>query len=779
MKGMSLRLDRGAVSAIAIAAGLAAAAPGALAQSAPAPDDGLGMLEEIIVTAQKREETLTSVPVAVSLVTGDMLENAGVNNAESVVALVPSLTFRKGTTNVNSSLNIRGIGTTSFSSGAEPSVSTVLDGVVLARSGMAFMDFVDLERIEVLRGPQGTLFGKNASGGVVNIVSRDPGNTPEGYGEIAYYEGNEVRLRAGASGPITDTVGLRVTGFWGSYDGNIRNVFNDSDTNGYERYGARAKLTWDAAETVSVTLIADYTKNEDECCADVIGLVTPTAANTTVFLPSIAPVVPGSANREIDNDLDPRTVDKQYGLSAQVDLEVGEHVVTSITAMRGQDNVETRDGDFRSDAPRFVNASVPGGDAQLHDFGPLSVHQYTQELRLTSPGGEFLDYTLGLFYYRTDQDNAFTRTVRTCTASTLPANANGSIPCQAGASTFQTISGTAVFDTDLENYAAFGQVTANLTEEFRAIGGFRFGHDKIDYRFQRVAPVTGPGISASFSSTGKVSKDDASFKAGLQYDLTEDAMVYATYSQGYKGPAFNIFFNMAAIHTDPLAPETSDAYEAGLKSELFDGAAVLSLAAFHAKYDGFQTNSFDVVAGATVTRLTNAGSVRTRGLEADLLARPMEGLSLTGGIAYTDAEVVRFRCPPPAATNCADNINGKDLPFSPDWKFSVNADYRLPLGDALPFDVGINTSYVWQSEQQYDLGAPPAGPGPNTIQDSYGLWDASLVFTDKEERVRLALMVKNITDQSFTSVKVPGAFIRQQIPREADRYYGASLRVSY
>ena len=240
----------------------------ALMHTAPA----MAQVEEIIVTAQKVEENVQDVPIAITAVSGDRLIQAGVISLENISTVVPSVTFRKGTTSANSAIVMRGVGTISFSVAAEPSVSTVVDGVVLSRSGQAFMDLVDLQRLEVLRGPQGTLFGRNASAGLVNIVSKGGTDTFEAEASADWFEGEEYRLRAAISGPLGENLSARLTGFYGSFDGNITNINGgrNDKVNGYERYGVRGIMDYDDGGN-TVRLIADYYKADDDCCVDVTG----------------------------------------------------------------------------------------------------------------------------------------------------------------------------------------------------------------------------------------------------------------------------------------------------------------------------------------------------------------------------------------------------------------------------------------------------------------------------------------------------------------------------
>ena len=243
----------------------AAVAPVAdAAAQASAPGD-------IVVTAQKRSERLQKIPLAVSVVSGDALTAQGKPSIESAAQLVPSLNFQKSGTTLNQSIFLRGVGTASFSIAGEPSVSTVVDGVVFARSGEAFSDLVDVAQLEVLRGPQGTLFGKNASAGVINITTKQPTRTSGGTAEASYFSGGEFRTRASINLPLGGDLLSRFTGFYGSYRGNIRNVTTGDKVNGYRHYGARAQIAYRPDQGVHLAFIADYHHNNDDCCAEVIG----------------------------------------------------------------------------------------------------------------------------------------------------------------------------------------------------------------------------------------------------------------------------------------------------------------------------------------------------------------------------------------------------------------------------------------------------------------------------------------------------------------------------
>ena len=786
----------------------------AFAQSAtPAADDAPA---EIVVTAQKRTERLQDVPVAVSVISGAAIANQGGVNLESAQYLVPSLNFRKSGTSINQSLFLRGVGTSTFSLAGEPSVSTVLDGVVYSRAGEAFADLVDIERIEVLRGPQGTLFGKNASAGVVNIISKRPTDQFEGSLEASYFEKGEYRGRGIINLPFGEGAGLRVTGFYGKYDGNIFNVAANVNrkVNGYERYGFRATIVGDITPDLKATIIGDYRKANDDCCAEVIG-TAPGAINTFTAAPASLPILAipaatvqsafagapflGDESRTIRQNLVTQTIEKSYGVSVQLDATLGNQTVTSITAFRAYDNTEIRDGDWLDRA--YV------GIPQLHDNGPQTGRTFSQEIRLTSPGNQFFDYVVGGYYSRAASERTFTRNVTQCAELVRPTTTL--IPCgTVGAAPSTFPSGTARFGSVFKNLAFFGQGTLNVSEAFRLIAGVRYTVDDLAVFHRRVTTLAGPGIGGNFdagvfnngatvtnSVTGavtfvpgasngvffrnKTNNSNWSGKAGAQFDLSRNSMVYGTYARGYKGPAFNTFFNQAtASGAFPIAPETADAYEIGMKNTLFGGTLVLNLAAYYAKYKNFQANNPDVIAGVVTTRFTNAGEISTRGGELDFLWRPMSDLTVSGGLAYTDAKVDAFRLPP--GGNAGDLVpKGTPLGYAPKWKGSLGADYRWRTGGSVDFTFGAQGSY--QSDQLSLVVGSAAIRSAGTI-GGYGLLDLSAGVVAADDRFRLLFQVKNAFDQSFAAAITnggPAGSYRYLIPREADRYFGITAKVNF
>jgi iron complex outermembrane receptor protein len=754
-------------------------------------------IEEIVVTATKREENVQDVPVAVTVLSSQTIENQNAVGFEGLQALIPSASFRKGNTTRNSSVIIRGLGTISFSTAAEPSVSTVVDGVVLGRSGQAFGDLYELERMEVLRGPQGTLFGKNASAGVVNITTKRPTDEFEGYVDLGFYQDNETRLKAKVAGPLSDNARGSITAFKGDFDGFIRNVYNNETTNGYDRSGIRAMLEYEPTDTISALFIYEDYEATDECCADIEGL--PSGRNpASEAAPSSNGVVNGVADidldqRRVDHDLTTITLDSTTAFSAQVDIEIGDLTLTSITARRTWNNTEIREGDFTSIGGDSV-LPVFGVPFQLHDVGPQEWRQISEELRLASPGGETFDWQLGFFYWNIDSERNFTRdaSCQNNGGQNQPIlDANPGLTCNSN----DIVSATAFFDTEFNNYALFGEGTYNINDQLRLIFGLRFTEDEVNFNHNRrnndefgrqgvgvrpAAPnsqfsAASGGYDSNFN--GETDESNTSGKFGVQYSTDEAGMFYFTYAQGYKGPAFNTFYNMGTNDILPIGAEESDALELGWKytADTF----LLNLSVFQTDVENFQANNFDNSTGVTITRLTNAGDVSTEGFEADFLWQPMENVSIGGGFASVDATIDKFNCPVDPGTGqippgCSTR-SGLDVPFSPDLKVSLYGEWVVPLDN---MDLLINGSFVHTDEQYSDLPGTDGTFNPAALLPEYDIINLTASLSFNDDQFRISLIGKNLGDESYVTT-FSGDGFRYQVPRDADRYFGIGLKASF
>ena len=735
----------------AIATVLASAAQAQAPAAAPKKDDD--KLEKITVTATKREESIQDVPVAVTVISGERMEQLNLNNVSTITSQVPTLNFRANASNKDTALFIRGVGTISTSPGVEPTVSTVVDGVVFPRPGMATLDLMDVDRIEVLRGPQGTLFGKNASAGVLNIVSVPISSALERYVDVSYFQGREQRVRAGISGELTKGVLASLTAFAGEYDGNVDNTFLGRKVNGYDRSGARVKFEIAPAKDVKVTLIGDYTRGDDN------GIRGPYVRASAAIAATIAPIVPDLASRSVSTDVDERVHDTNSGASAQVDWNMNGGTFTSITALREWRNTQFQDID--GTAPTPLSSQI----AQLADRGELKSDVFTQELRFASAKGKSFDYVAGAYFMRNETDEIYRRDVVRCngTLTTLP---NGLTPCAASLNDF----GRAEYGTLSKSTSLFGEATFHASPSLRGIFGLRYTTDKLSYYHSRFSTAAAaiPGVQPTrLRVAGSTEETGVSGRIGPQFDLSKNMMLYATFSRGYKGPAYNAFFNMAASADLALEPETSKGYEIGFKSTLLNDRMTLNLAAFDTKYKGYQANYPDLVGGVVVTRFINAGDVSTKGFELDMEAKVTRQFSVAVSLANTKARVDRFNCPAGAA---CPSLDGQPRPSAPDWKGVVRANWWTDLANGMRLNIGADTTY--SGAVQYDLST-----SANTIQPSYRLYNAFIALS--RDSWRVSLVGKNLGDKSYSSFLLPGANTQRSVPRDDERFFGVNLRYSF
>ncbi|WP_269532777.1 TonB-dependent receptor [Chitinimonas sp. BJYL2] len=711
-------------------------------------------LDTVTVSATRRPEPLQKVPVAVTVLKGRDLERANRNDLGAMVEVVPAASFRTNASSKDTSLFIRGVGTVSTSPGVEPTVSTMVDGVVFGRPGQTLFDLMDIERVEVLRGPQGTLFGKNASAGVIHITTRIPSETPEGYVNLASYgDGPEQRVRAGWSGPLGESLTGSLTVSSADQRGNLDNLATGRRVNGVERRGGRVRLRYAPGGDWYLDLSADLARNRGEAPPGVVVatrlIAYPGGEETRfpAFAAALAPVVADARNRQVNADLDSSTEDRHQGLSLQLEGRWREHTVNAISAWRRWQSHQIQDNDR---LPR----AYPGLPQQ-HDDGRVDYRQVSQELRLASAKGGHLDYVAGFYLLHGRDDETYRRDVRRA----------GPPP--------QDDYGQARFGIRNTSTAVFGEGTLHLHADTRALAGLRWTEERLDFHHRRYSSSATalPGVNPSVANTGATRDRALSGRLGVQQDLGPRWMAYATWSRGYKGPAFNVFFNMQDRDTLALKPELSDSYELGTKYQAPGQRLRANLAVFKTDYDNFQANFPDLLAGVVVTRLVNAGKVTTRGVELDASFKPGADSWINLALARIQARVAHFNCPPGAAVSC--NVDGKPLPFSPDWKLNLQLGRGVALSGGWRIETALD--YRWQSKVQYDISQ-----FPDTIQPAYGVVDASVAVSSSARGWRAALLAKNLGDKSYANFLTrSGVGVMRFVPRDDRRYIGLDLRYAY
>ena len=736
-------------------------------------------LEEIVVTAQKREQTYLDVPVSVTSISNEVLEMANAREFQDLVQVTPSLTYSESTDMRGSGVLIRGVGTTAFQSGVEPTVSTVVDGVVLGRTGNFLSDLVDIERVEVLRGPQGTLFGKNASAGVVNVITRRPTEDFEGVIRVSATDDDQQTVEGSVSGALTDSLRGRLTGFWKDFDGYLDNRFNGDQFNGSESWGLRGKLDIDLSDNVNLLLIADYSEQDRSCCLATVRNVGQTPDLLPFLAYDLRDLELGADNNEVLISTPTYSNAEQGGLSAELTIDLDRYTFSSITAWRKWDLEHDADVDNMSFiAPTYSRLLLTGNG------GTTSTEQLSQEFRITSNGWERVNFTAGLFLWRQDLDRYFERSIEICGFPGFTPGLAPETPC------LFPISQYGYFNAEVRstNAAAFGQVEVDLSDRWRLIAGLRYTYDDLEFDFDRpTAAIAFPSV-APFTGSGGDDDTNLSGKLALQWNVSNSAMLFGSYSRGYKSQGFDVIFGMTPSRFEPVAPELSDAFELGMKSEIWDGRARLGLTLFHTTFDDFQGQAFDAEENAFV--LTTAGKVITRGVEFDLTVKPTANLLLNGGIAYTDAYYDEFDNGPcwngqTAAQGCQtlqggvriQDLAGKDLANSPKTKLTLQARYDIPLDG--PLNVFVSGAYRWQDET---VSTPTQRPSLDI--DSYGIMDLNVGIEADSGRWSATVFAKNLFDKTYTNILFETIFdgvdgTSQFLFRDYQRYIGARFEYRF
>ena len=734
----------------------------AYAQQAPAESEP--GLDEIVVTAQKREQNMQDVPVAVTALTEKILTNRNIKTVSDLPRLAPSLTITQGNVPTNNSINLRGIGTTAFSTGIEPSVAVIVDDVALLQQAQAFTGLSDIARIEVLRGPQGTLFGKNASAGAINIVSKGASDTFTGSVIGTATTDDEYRVDASIAGPIADGVGFRVNGFYGDRKGHIRELNSGKRLNNDKSYGARGRLELAPADGIKIDLIASHSVSESDGAARTFRSV-PAGANVfgSPLTASLVGIQPGPGNYALRIDQPLFNKSRQNTFSGRLTADLG---FADLVAVSSYQDWRFR---FQEDFD-LITGPVLGLPTGIVAQSTFRAKQFAQEVRLVSPTSGPLDYVLGLFYADGQTRRSFNRG-----------------PSGPVVASWASESGT-------KSIAAFGQLSYDITDTTHIDAGLRWNQEKVTVEFLNRVATAVPATCGITQCAGSAKDRVVTGKVALRQDLSDAVMTYISYARGYKGQGFDISSGFTPTRAaNPVRPETSDAYELGLKSRFLDNKVQVNIAAFLSKFNDFQAQSGILLPNNTIQlTLNNVGKVRTRGIEVEFSAKPSSVLQIDGALSYTEAKIISFpraQCYPAQTTGCVDldgagpltafgqDLSGKRLANAPRLKFNVGATYDILL-PSMPFDAFVQADYSYQSRVNFDLLQNPI-----TTQSGYGVVNASIGI-DQNDRggLRTTLFVNNVFNKHYASniaVATGGSLglLSQNLSRDSRRYYG--LRVRY
>lgn len=795
---------------------LATACSGALAMPAhaqsAATDGGAGGLEEIVVTAQKREENLQNVPVAVTAISAEAIANQRLVELTDLVRAAPSLTITQGSTATNNSILLRGIGTFAFSTGVEPSVAVIIDDMPVVQQAQAFDNMADLQRIEVLSGPQGTLFGKNSSAGVINIVTRDPDSEFGGSVSLTGASDGDVRAEGVVSLPIADGAGLRVTGFYHDYKGNIRNLTTGGRLGSQENWGVRAKFKAELGSRVTFTLTGAYQDSKQSGTAStlrsILGTGTPRVLGSPalLLLPSLTGITTGVGNYRTRLDNPGVNSNTTKSISGRINYDMGFANLISITSIQDwkfelQNDVDQTDLN--------VLGALTGGAANggIFQRGPFHSKNFTQEVRVVSSGSGPFKYVVGAFFANARNQRSFVRGPVVLVANWAGRNTS-------------------------KSEAVFAQLDYTLPSKTTISGGIRYNHEKLTVGFDNlVAGATANQCAPNNPACrGAVSDGVVTWKGAISQEVAPQAMVYASVARGYKGGAYDLTtgFNPARINgalngtgagllgVGPVRPETSTSYELGLKSRFMDNKIQLNVVGFYANYKDFQASSVVLVGTPPAAQfvLNNVGKLRTKGVEVELAAKPADWLRIDGGASYTDAimnefigaqgysgqtgalwngtaSVLQAPCTAAAAatavntrTTCTtQDRSGNRLPNSPKFKWNLGATAEFPLGGG-DAKGNFSVNYRHQSSVNFDLLGNPL-----LVQKSYGIMNASLGA--EFGQFKITAFVNNLFDKHYASSLGDnfGLFggsaandthpISQFLPRDSERYFGLKGTINF
>jgi len=763
--------------------------------------------EVIMVTANKREESIQAVAISMAALNADFVEKVGLTDFKDIQKFVPNLLIASGTDTRSTSIRIRGIGSVGTNAGIDPSVGLFIDGIYQGRAGMSMSDLIDIEAVEVLRGPQGSLYGKNTAAGLISVRTRRPEYEPTLMLEYVAGKYDALATRGSLNIPIVDDrIATRLSAYRSVNDGYDTNLFDHSGVNDENKWGFRNKWLFDIDDEMSLLVSGDYSKQNSKCCVpDIITYTgdsllwrgTNPATNPNLnpnwtkldgFFNPDGPDVDGNLvdpakprlrnfsffDEQVDVDRKPRNIVEIWGLQSDYDVEIDEWAINWLTSYRTYQTDSQFDGDFSQ-----YNAVVADTREDLE--------QVSTELRLQSPLGEYLDFTTGFYFFFLNHQTighiGFDQDFADIFIGPL----------------YEPMINNDISRHKTFSYAGYGQINVNFSDTVKLTGGVRVSHEKKTLVGKQLStsslpapPVAGPDIFRD--ERRKVT--NVSGTAKLSYFPFDDVMLYASFASGFKSGGFNQLRTAQTVSPE-FDDETAFSYEAGARSTWLDGMVTLNLTGFFTDYEDFQAQSFT---GTSIT-IRNAGSFYSYGLESDLIIAPIENLVVRTSLGFNITEYQEF----PQAENTVQNIvdlgasvgfapftlsllvdnnsplvagitttaqdlTGKRLDNAPRWSISSSVDYEHPIPD-LPLFWTFHADYSFRSTifLNQDLD-------PMLKEDPLHLLALRTGVRTDDERWALLFWISNMLDEEYMlagfDVPVLGGFAGLRGPK---RTYGASL----
>jgi iron complex outermembrane receptor protein len=652
-------------------------------------------IEEIVIMARKVEENLQEVPISVTAFSAEFLERKGLDTVNELGAFTPNLLTTPGPSGSGRGANyyIRGIGQTDWIPTQNPGVGTYLDGVYLGRTTGMLLDLADIERVEVLRGPQGILFGKNTIGGAIQVIAKKPGPEKEGFGEITFGRYNRIDTKFSLNAPLSDNLFARFSGLARSNDGFSNRIVDGKDAGDDQDVGGRFALQWNVSEDFSAFVSVDGTRRRAHPIPHSL------VEGSTVPVP-----IPADPRENIAAGVVPWKDELDaFGVSGVIDWNIGAIQFKSITAYRDMEIA------FGAD---FDGSPVHSNQIDLSS----NQDQISQELQLTGTLlNSRLDWLLGFYFLEEEFD--FTNIT-----------INGPGPRDIG-----TID---VVEQKTTNYSVFAHGTWHATDALDISPGLRYTDEEKDaFLTSPLVFATGRDVSLRF--------DDTTPLISIDYKLMEDFMVYAIWSEGFKSGGVNGRIVPEALNTDTFNPEEVTAWELGFKSEWFENRLRLNASGFFSEYDDFQTVTLILDSnGVPFSPVSNAGDVDVFGFEVELEGAITDTFRVIASVGWTDENVTRVD-PESFAFTFNENT---ELPGSPEWNTYLGAEYSIPVdwGSLFKGSFVIDADWSYRDEHVFLSILDPA-----STQSTYSLVDARLSFAHEDQGWEVAVWGKNIFDEEY------------------------------
>ncbi len=703
--------------------------------------EGVDVIEEVLVTAQKRQENIQDVPISITAFSADDLADRNIIDLTDLAQAVPNLNYVSDGTLKNNAPSIRGVTNPSAgNAGMDSPLAVYIDEVYMGNNVGQHFDLFDIERVEVLRGPQGTLFGRNALGGLINIITPTPGNDIEGYAEATYGDYDLIRLRAGVRGPVVrDRLYASLSASYVDRGGYVDNLHTGNDVNTEGNWGLRAKFVLDASEDLRLTAAFDYREvDQTTRTYDIAGYNNPPGGPLSLFQPNGPALVDADPfDRTISQDFEGVERLESFGASLTADLSFDGIAVKSITAVRTHDYFQSYDAD---------NTEVPITIREA----PEEMDSFMQEIRVSSENDNALQWIVGATYYTQETVNEFSSQLNneTLVSDDLLATIVG-LPAElliAFGVLIPPFGDTrSVGETDLDSLAGYANITYRLTERLQLNAGIRYTREEKSIAYVQDSPPANqffglPQIPFTEAST---TFDATTPAIGLDFAVTDDILTYAKASRGFKSGGFNDSF--ASSPGDLFDQETLWNYEVGLKSTFWNQRARFNMALYRMDWKDVQSVFNEVPPGSFVPLaiIDTIADIETTGVEAELVPVPVEALRLEASVGVIDAEYTN-----PSARAIGFGVaSGQSVESVPPYTLSGGFEYTFGLQEAGDLTLAAHAEY----RDETPLASIQTGVA--NVQDAYGLIDASLTYRSADAQWSLQFWCKNLTDEEYVTAQ--------------------------